>query len=149
MRTLVTPVARGAVANFPATAARAPQRKGSIVIFSSTIRRTATVFVLACVAGSTIVGLLHQPKTPPLAWTSLALGAVALVLVLTTKRSPKRDAGLFAISGMGSGVFMGASTVSFPGSIPIWLWTIGAICLGTMTLVVDPEETQNKSVSRL
>jgi peptidoglycan/LPS O-acetylase OafA/YrhL len=119
------------------------------MIFSSAIRRTATAFVLACVAGSTIVGLLHEPKTPPLAWTSLAIGAAALVLVLATKRSPKRDAGLFAVSGMGSGVFMGASTVGFPGSLPIWLWTIGAICLGTMTLVVDPEATQNKSVSHL
>lgn len=119
------------------------------MIFSSTIRRTATVLVLACVAGSTIVGLLHQPKTPPLAWTSLAVGAVALVLVLITKRSPKRDAGLFAISGMGSGVFIAASTVGFPGSLPIWLWTIGVICLGTMTLVVDADATQNKPVSRL
>lgn len=118
------------------------------MIFSSAIRRTATAFVLACVAGSAIAGLLHQPKTPPLAWTSLAVGAVVLVLVLATKRNPKRDAGLFAISGMGSGVFMSAAAVGFPGSLPILLWTIGAIWLGTMTLVVDVEPSQNKSVSR-
>lgn len=141
MRTLVIPVAPAVVANSP--------RKVPKMIFSSAIRRTATALVLTCVAGSTIVGLLHEPKTPPLAWTSIAIGAVALVLVLTTRRSPKRDAGLFAISGMGSGVFTGAATVGFPGSIPIWLWTIGAICLGTMSLVVDAEASENKSVSSL
>ncbi|GAB2712699.1 hypothetical protein ACX801_15655 [Arthrobacter bambusae] len=119
------------------------------MIFSSAIRRTGTGFVLTYVAGSAIVGLLHETKTPPLAWTSLAVGALALVLVLTTKPSPKRDAALFAISGMGSGVFTGAATVGFPGSLPIWLWTIGAIGLGTMSLVVDAEASENKSVSRL
>lgn len=81
-----------------------------VLVAMLAIRRTATVFVLACVTVSTIVGLLHEPKTPPLAWTSLAVGAIVLVLVLATKRSPKRDAGLFAISGMGSRVFMAAST---------------------------------------
>ncbi|MDQ0032220.1 hypothetical protein [Arthrobacter bambusae] len=119
------------------------------MIFSSAIRSTATACVLACVAGSTIVGLLHEPKTAPLAWTSLAVGAAALVLVLATKRSPKRDAGLFAVSGMGSGVFIAALTVGLPGSLPTWLWTIGAICLGTMSLVVDAEASQGNSVSRL
>ncbi len=149
MRTPVIPFAQAAVANSLAMAARAqPLRKVPIVIYSSTVRRTATVFVLACVTGSTIVGLVHEPKTPPLAWTSLGVGAVALVVVLAIKRSPKRDAGLFAISGMGSGVFMGASTAGFPGSLPMWLWTIGAISLGTMALIVDAEATQNKSVNR-
>lgn len=143
-------LAREVSAATPARATAIPDpRKVSKMIFSSAIRSTATACVLACVAGSTIVGLLHEPKTAPLAWTSLAIGAVALVLVLTTKGSSKRDAGLFAVSGMGSGVFMAALTVGLPGSLSTWFWMIGAICLGTMSLVVDAEASQSNSVGRL
>ncbi|GAA4025001.1 hypothetical protein GCM10023063_01570 [Arthrobacter methylotrophus] len=95
------------------------------------------------------MGLLHGLRTPLLAWTFLAAGAIALVVVLATKRSPKRDAVLFIISGIGSGVFMSASTVAFPGSLSMWLWTVGAFSIGTMALIADAEEAQKQSVNRL
>jgi hypothetical protein len=79
----------------------------------------------------------------------LAVGAISLLAVLATKRNPKRDAVLFIISGMGGGVFIGASTVGFPGSLPIWLWTIGTMYIGTVALIVDAEAAQSKSVNRL
>lgn len=119
------------------------------MIYSSTVRTIGTVSVLACIAGSIVVGLHNEAKTPVLAWTSLAAGAVALLVVLATKRSPKRDAVLFMICGMGGGVFIAASTVGFPGSLPIWLWTIGTMCIGTVAIVVDAESAQSKSVNRL
>lgn len=124
-------------------------RKGLILIYSSTVRTIATAFVLACIAGSIVVGLLHEPKTPLLAWTSLAVGAVVMFAVLATKRNPKRDAVLFLVCGVSSGVFMGASTVGFPGSLPMWLWTIGTTGIGMMALIVDAEAVQSKSVNRL
>ncbi|WAH95605.1 hypothetical protein [Arthrobacter sp. MMS18-M83] len=92
------------------------------MIYSSTVRTIAAVSVLACIAGSIVVGLHSEPKTPVLAWTSLAAGAVALLVVLATKRSPKRDAVLFMICGM---------------------------CIGTVAIVVDAESAQSKSVNRL
>ena len=119
------------------------------MIYSSTVRTTATTFVLACIAGSIVVGLLHEPKTPLLAWTSLAVGAAVMFAVLATKRNPKRDAVLFLVCGLSSGVFMGASTVGFPGSLPMWLWTIGTMGIGVMALIVDAESSQSKSVNRL
>ncbi|GAA5191712.1 hypothetical protein GCM10023346_11890 [Arthrobacter gyeryongensis] len=79
----------------------------------------------------------------------MTVGAISLVVVLATKRSPKRDAVLFIISGMGGGVFIGASTVGFPATLPIWLWTIVTICIGTAVLIVDAESVQSKSVNRL
>lgn len=91
-----------------------------------------------------VIGLQNEPKTPVLAWTSLAAAAVALLVVLTTKRSPKRDAVLFMICGMGGGVFIAASTVGFPGSLPMWLWAIGTMCIGTVAIVVDAESAQSK-----
>ncbi|MGM7777035.1 hypothetical protein ACSVHC_13615 [Arthrobacter sp. KNU-44] len=119
------------------------------MIYSSTVRTIATILVLACIAGSIVVGLLHEPRTPLLAWMSLTVGAISLLAVLATKRSPKRDAVLFIISGMAGGVFIGAAKVDFPGTLPIWLWTIGAFCIGTAALIVDAESAQSKSVNRL
>ncbi len=113
------------------------------------IRTIATVLVLACIAGSFIVGLLHEPRTPLLAWTSLTVGAISLSVVLATRPSPKRDAVLFIVGGMSGGIFLGASKVNFPGTLPIWLWTIGTICIGTVALIVDAESAQSKSVNRL
>lgn len=72
--------------------------------------------------------------------------------VLAAKRNPKRDAVLFLVCGLSSGVFMGASTVGFPGSLPMWLWTIwtiGTMGIGVMALIVDAESSQSKSVNRL
>jgi predicted membrane protein len=123
--------------------------KGLILIYSSTVRKIAVAFVLACIAASTVVGLLHEPKTPLLAWTSLAVVAVVNFAVLATNRNPKRDAVLFLVSGLSSGVFMGASTVGFPGSLPMWLWTIGTMGIGMVALIVDAEAVQSKSVNRL
>ncbi len=119
------------------------------MIYSSTVRTIATILVLACIAGSIVVGLLHEPRTPLLAWTSLAVGAISLLVVLATRRSPKRDAVLFVASGMGGWVFIAAATVGFPGTLPIWLWTIGTVCIGTVALIVDAESAQSKSVNRL
>ena len=107
------------------------------------------MFVLAFIAVSTFVGLLHEPRVPLLAWTSLIVGAISLLAVLATKRNPKRDAVLFIISGIGGGVFTAAATVDFPGTLPTWLWTIGAICIGTVAIIVDAESAQSKSVNRL
>jgi peptidoglycan/LPS O-acetylase OafA/YrhL len=123
--------------------------EGLTLIYSSAIRRTATILVLACIAGSTVVGLLHEPRTPLLAWTSLTVGAISLALVLATRPSPKRDTVLFIISGISGAMFIAAATVDFPGTLPIWLWTIGAICIGTAALIVDAESAQSKSVNRL
>lgn len=122
---------------------------GPTMIYSLAIRTIATVFVLAFIAGSTVVGLLHEPRSSLLAWTSLIIGAISLSIVLATKQKPKRDAVLFIISGTGGSVFVGASTVGFPGSLPIWLWIIGAMCIGTVALIVDAESAQSKSVNRL
>lgn len=108
-----------------------------------------TVLVLACIGGSIVVGLLHEPRTPLLAWTSLTVGAIPLVVVLATKRNPKRDAVLSIISGMGGGVSIAAATVGFPGTLPLWLWTIGSICIGTAALIVDAESAQSKPLNRL
>ncbi|MCI0143868.1 hypothetical protein KNN17_20085 [Arthrobacter bambusae] len=118
------------------------------MIYSSRVRTIATVLVLACIAGSIVVGLIHEPRTPLLAWTSLSVGAISLLVVLATKRNPKRDAVLFVISGMGGGVFIAAATVGFPDTLPLWLWTIGIICIGTVALIVDAESAQSKSVNR-
>ena len=123
--------------------------EGLTLIYSSTVRTIATVLVLACIAGSLVVGLLHEPRTPLLAWTSLTVGAISLSVVLATRPSPKRDAVLFIISGMSGGIFIGAAKVNFPGTLPIWLWTIGTICIGTAALIVDAESAQSKSVNRL
>jgi hypothetical protein len=119
------------------------------LIYTSKVRTIATVIVLACIAGSIVVGLLHVPRTPLLAWTSMTVGAISLVVVLATKRKPKRDTVLFIISGMSGGMFIGAAKVDFPGTLPVWLWTIGAICIGTAALIVDAESAQSKSVNRL
>jgi len=104
------------------------------------VRTIASAFVLACIAGSIVVALFHEPKTPLFAWTSLAIGTVALLVVLATKRNPKRDAVLFLICGLSSGVFMGAANVGFPGSLSMWLWAIGTIWIGTVAIVVDAEK---------
>jgi peptidoglycan/LPS O-acetylase OafA/YrhL len=119
------------------------------LIYSPKVRNIATILVLACLAGSIVVGLFHEPRTPPLAWTSLTVGAISLSIVLATKRNTKRDAVLFIISGIGGGVFTAAATVDFPGTLPIWLWTIGTLCIGTVALIVDAESAQSKSVNRL
>ena len=119
------------------------------MIYSSAIRTISTVFVLAFIAISTFVGLLHAPRVPLLAWTCLAVGTISLLAVLATRRKPKRDAILFVISGLGGGVFTGASTAGFPGSLPIWLWWIGTMCIGTVALIADAESAQSKSFSRL
>lgn len=119
------------------------------MIYTPPIRTTIAALVLACIAGSIVVGLLHEPKTPLLAWTALAVGAVVMFAVLATKRNPKRDAVLFLVCGLSSGVFMGDSTVGFPGSLPMWLWTIGTMGIGVMALIVDAESSQSKSVNRL
>ncbi|MEV8150577.1 hypothetical protein AB0O52_20835 [Arthrobacter sp. NPDC080073] len=119
------------------------------MIYSLTVRTIATILVLACLVGSIVVGLLHEPRTPLLAWTSSAVGAISLLTVLATKRNPKRDAVLFIISGMGGGVFIAAAKVGFPGTLPIWLWTIGTVCIGTVALIVDAESAQSESVNRL
>jgi 4-hydroxybenzoate polyprenyltransferase len=119
------------------------------LIYSSTVRKIAVAFVLACIAASTVVGLLHEPKNPLVAWTSAAVAAVLMTVALATKRNPKRDAVLFLVCGLSSGVFMGASTVGFPGSLPMWLWTIGTMGIGMVALIVDAEAVQSKSVNRL
>jgi len=119
------------------------------LIYTSKVRTIATVLVLACIGGSIVVGLLHEPRTPLLAWTSLTVGTIPLVVVFATKRNPKLDAVLFIISGMGGGMFIAAATVGFPDTLPLWLWTIGTICIGTAALIVDAESAQSKSVNRL
>lgn len=119
------------------------------MIYTPPIRTTIAALVLACIASSIVVGLLHEPRNPLIAWTSLAVGAIAVLVVLAAKRNPKRDAVLFLACGLSSGVFMGASTVGFPGSLPTWLWMIGTLCIGTLAIIVDAESSQSKSVNRL
>ena len=89
------------------------------MIYSSKVPTIGAAFVLAYIIGSAVVGLIYEPKTPLLAWTALVVGAVAVLVVFATRRSPKRDAVLFLICGLGGAVFAGASTIGFPGFLPV------------------------------
>ena len=123
-------------------------QKGLPLTYSPESRKLVILLIFACILASTLVGLVNPPKAPPLAWSSIAIGGAVMATALATRPGPKRDAVLFAGCGFCSGVFLGASTVGFPGSLSIWLWTIGSIAMATVALVVDAEAVQSESVYR-
>jgi hypothetical protein len=112
------------------------------------LRKIVASLIFACILASTLVGLVNAPKAPLLAWTSVAIAGAVMAIALATNLRPKRDAILFAVCALCSGVFMGASTVGFPGSLPMWLRTIGSMAIATLALVVDAEGLK-ASVNRL
>lgn len=114
--------------------------------YTPTFRKISSSVILAFIAASAMTGIVNEPKMAGLIWPAVVIGAAALGVALCTQRKPRRDAILFAVSLVSSGVYMGATTVGFPNSPPIWLWSLGTTFVATVALYADAEEARTSQL---
>lgn len=111
-------------------------------------RKAAIAIVVLCSASLAIAGVMRDGQH----WLLWPVGVAALLLLVAVAlrpMPPRMGAVLFIVSALNGVVFLTASKLGLPASLPVWAWFILAFATATVGLLEDAERAQSTPKNRL
>jgi hypothetical protein len=103
---------------------------------------------VCCLVSLLLAALIREGQH----WLVWPTGGAALLLLISLAlwpMPPRVGAVLFIVSALNGVVFLTASKLGLPASLPVWAWFILASAMATLGLLEDAEGTQSQPRNRL
>jgi hypothetical protein len=115
----------------------------------SKFRLSGAVAAAVCCLVSLLLAALVRDGQHWLVWPSCGAAMLLLVALALWPMPPRVGAVLFIVSALNGAVFLTASKLGLPTSLPVWAWCILAFAMAAMGLLEDAEGTQSQPRNRL
>lgn len=117
-------------------------------MFSNYQRKAAVVIAVLCSASIAVAGVVRDGQHW-LVWPSGGAAMLLLVALSLWPMPPRVGAVLFILSALNGVVFLTASKLGLPASLPVWGWFILAFAMAIVGLLEDAERIQSQPRNRL